>query len=189
MPDGDAVPTVQLDLGYTDQVAVEAREVDGWSAEDDGEAIVWADAGGATTDPIELPVTITVGEGDEGDELFLPALQTCEDGSTFRWVATPGQDGDPAVKIELTSGEADTVEIDDDGHAMDDMDMDASEPEQDATAPTTSEATEATDQPSPVADAAEGADDEGSGTMVLVVAVVLALVLGGAVMFWKRGSA
>lgn len=190
MPDGDAVPTVKLDLGYTDQVTVEAREVDGWSAEDDGEAIVWTEAGGATTDPIELPVTLTVAEGDEGDELFLPALQTCQDGSTFRWAATPGQDGDPAVKIELTSGEPGTVDVTDEGH---DMDMDASEPAQDTGAPTASETTDAQEQdrPSPVADTSASGDDAGgSGTSGVVVAALLGLVVvGGVVVFRTRRSA
>lgn len=190
MPDGDAEPTVQLDLGYTDQVTVEARDVEGWSAEDDGEAIVWTEAGGATTDPIELPVTLTVAEGAEGDQLFLPALQTCQDGSTFRWVATPGEDGDPAVKIELTSGQPGTVEVPDEGHDMDDMDMDTAETATDMpAAAATTEATETQDQPSPVADAVV-ADDGGSGTMVLVVALLLGLVLlGGVVAFRRKGSA
>lgn len=190
MPDGDAEPTVQVDLGYTDQVAVEARDVDGWSAEDDGEAIVWTEAGGATTDPIELPVTLTVTEGAEGDQVFLPALQTCQDGSTFRWVATPGQDGDPAVRIELTAGQTGTVDVPDEDHEMD-MDVDASEPVQDTGAPTTSEATEGQDQPSPATDAAASEDGTGgSGTEVAVVALLLGLaLLGGVVAFRRKGSA
>ncbi len=190
MPDGDAEPTVQLDLGYTDQVAVEARDVDGWRAEDDGEAIVWTETGGATTDPIELPVTLTVAEGDEGEQVFLPALQTCQDGSTFRWVATPGQDGDPAVKIELTAGQTGTVDVPDEDHDTDDPDVDASDPTSEAGSDAPSP-TDATDQPSPAADAAASEGDTGgSGTMVAVVALLLGLVvLGGVVAFRRKGSA
>ncbi len=189
MPDGDAEPTVQLDLGYTEQVSVEPRDVEGWSAEDDGEAIVWTDAGGATTDPIELPVTLTVAEGAEGDQLFLPALQTCQDGSTFRWVATPGEDGDPAVKIELTAGQPGTVDVPDEGHAMDGMDMDASEPTTATASDAPSEVEDAQDQPSPADVAAMGDDDGGSGTVVVVALLVGLVLLAGVILVWKRRSA
>lgn len=190
MPDGDAVPTVRFDLGYTDQVTIEPQDVDGWDTQDDGEAVVWTDAGGATTDPIELPVTLTVTQGAEGDQLFLPAFQECEDGSSFRWVATPGQDGDPAVKIELTAGETGTVEVDDDDHDMADMDPSASPTEAGTEPAATGEpATDAA--ASPAADAAAMADEAGiSGTMGLLVAAVAALVLlAGVVAFRRRGSA
>lgn len=187
MPEGDAEPTTRLDLGYTDQVAIEPRDVDGWDVSDDGEAIVWTDAGGATTEPIELPVTITVTDGAEGDEIFLPAFQECEGGSSFRWVATPDDEqGNPAVKIELTSGPPATVEVEDDGH-------DTHEPTSSATdVPiATASPTPADDATSPAPDAA--ADDESGdsrGTMLAVVAVVVALALvGGAVAARRKGAA
>lgn len=193
MPDGEAVPTVQLDLGSTDQVSIEPGEVDGWAIEDDGEAIVWRDTGGATTEPIELPVTITVVEGAEGDQLFLPAFQQCEDGSSFRWVATPGQDGDPAVKLELTSGGTGTVDVDDGDHDTSSLDgMDDSEAPDDLDANESMTATENDPgEASPAADAAAMGDASGSsGTMVLVAAVVVAVaLLVGVVAFRKRGSA
>src|SRR5690606_29243212 len=48
-----AVATTRIDLQLLDGVTIEPHDVDGWDAIDDGEAIVWTDAGGATTDPIE----------------------------------------------------------------------------------------------------------------------------------------
>lgn len=186
MPDGDAVPTVRFDLGDTDQVTIEPQGVDGWNTQDDGEAIVWSDAGGATTEPIELPVTITVARGADGDRLFLPAFQECEDGSSFRWVATPGQDGEPAVKLELTAGGTGTVEVDDEEHDMGGMDASESPTEPAATEQPASE-----DPARPAADAAAMADESGgSGTMGLLVAAAVALVvLVGVVAFRRRRSA
>lgn len=188
MPDGEAVPTVQLDLGYTDQVSIEPADVEGWDIDDDGEAIVWTDAGGATTDPIELPVTITVTEGTEGDQLFLPAFQQCEDGSSFRWVATPGEDGDPAVKLELSSGGTGTVAVDDGDHDMGSMDGAETPDEPDAHESMTATGTDS-GEASPPADAAAMGDGSGSsGTIGLVAAVVAALaLLVGVMVFRKRG--
>ena len=68
MPDGDALPTVELDLEHPEGVTIVPGEVDGWDVEDDGEAIVWTDAGGATTDPITFPLTLTV-DGEVGDSV------------------------------------------------------------------------------------------------------------------------
>lgn len=108
MPDGDALPTVELDLEHPEGVTIVPGEVDGWDVEDDGEAIVWTDAGGATTDPITFPLTLTV-DGEVGDSVYLNAFQLCEGGDSFRWIGTPEVEADfPAVLVELSeeAGEA-----------------------------------------------------------------------------------
>lgn len=186
MPDGDGVPTTRFDLGHTDQVVIEPRDVEGWDATDDGEAIVWTDAGGATSEPIELPVTITVTDGAEGDELFLPAFQQCEDGSTHRWVATPDEtEGDPAVKIELTSGPPATVEVEGGDHGASQAPTDAATP----TTPTTSAPNDGVASPSPAPAVASEEPGGAGGIMPVVLVAVAGLVLlGGAVAIRRRRS-
>ncbi len=102
MPDGEALPTIRLDLEHPDGVTVVPMDVDGWDAVDDGEAIVWSDAGGATTEPIIFPVMLTV-EGEIGASVYLNAFQQCEGGESFRWIGTPDVEADyPAVLVELS---------------------------------------------------------------------------------------
>lgn len=120
----EAVPTVELALEQTAGVTLAPGDVDGWDVTDDGEAWVWSDAGGATTEPIEFPVTITV-DGTAGDEIWLKAFQECEDGSSFQWVATPEEDAQwPAVFVAVSDGEASNAAAPEGvGQSMDDMDM------------------------------------------------------------------
>lgn len=186
MPDGDSVPTTRLDLGYTDQVVIEPADVEGWEVTDDGEAIVWTDAGGATTEPIELPVTVTVTDGAEGDEIFLPAYQECEDGSSFRWVATPDEgDGYPAVKLELTSGPPATVEVEEGDHGTSPAPTGTATP---ATTPEVHAPTDvATSSPAPAMASDELGDTGGIMPVVLAVGAGLVL-LGGAVAVRRRRS-
>lgn len=170
--EGEAVPTTRFDLQLLDGMTIEPGDVDGWTAEDDGEAIVWTDAGGATTDPIELPITLTVTEGSAGDQLNLSAYQECEDGSSYRW--TEGSEGTPPVRLELTEGETGTVDTGADSHGgMDmgtesEMDM-GSESEMDMTEEPTVEETDL--------DAEAAADDaDGGSSTGLVVGFVVALL-------------
>jgi uncharacterized protein YcnI len=189
MPEeGEAVPTTRFDLQTPDGVTIEPQPVDGWEAEDDGEAIVWTDAGGATTEPIELAMTLTVEDGAAGDELLLSAYQECEDGSSYRW--TEGAEGTPPVRLELTEGETGTVEVEDGDHggtAMDDMTT--------TDAPTASEtiaSEETTTEPAAetpsdtatvTADQAAAEDDDGGGTLAAVIAVLVVLIGGGGYAF------
>lgn len=195
MPEaGEAVPTTRFDLQTPDGVTIEPQPVDGWEAEDDGEAIVWTDAGGATTDPIELPVVLTVEDGAAGDELLLSAYQECEDGSSYRW--TEGAEGTPPVRLELTEGETGTVEVEDDGHgesAADDptatdrptaseaATSEAATSEETATAEPAAETP--SDRATVAADAATDEGDDGGGTLPAVIAVLVVLIGGGGYTF------
>lgn len=98
-----AVATTRVDLQLLDGLEVEPHSVDGWDVTTDDEAVSWTDAGGATTDPIELPITLTVLDGDPGDQVNLAVYQECEDGQSYRW--TEGSEDTPAVLLELTEGE------------------------------------------------------------------------------------
>jgi uncharacterized protein YcnI len=179
--DGEAVPTTRFDLQLVEGVTVEPGDVDGWDVEDDGEAIVWTDAGGATSDPIELPVTITVEDGTAGDELAIAAYQECEDGSSYRW--TEGSDSTPAVALQLTEGETGTTEVDMEGmdHGSDGTDDPATGSGSD-TSSESGTAVSASDDPGDqttgeVDSQALAAEDGGSNTGLVVGLVVAALAL------------
>lgn len=101
--EGEAVATTRVDLQVVDEVTIEPRPVEGWDVAEDGEAIVWTDAGGATTDPIELPVTVTVHDARPGDELVLAVFQECDGGQPYRW--TPGSERTPGITLRVTEGE------------------------------------------------------------------------------------
>lgn len=174
-----AVPTTRVDLQLLDGLTIEPDDVEGWEATDDGEAIVWTDAGGATTDPIELPLTLTVTEGEPGDRLDLAVYQECEDGSSYRWTA--GSSETPAVRLDLTEGGTGTVEVPTE-HG--DMDMDMGEE-------TTTE--EPTEEPTPDATTATALDGDevategdGNGSMAAVIAVVVVLLAAGGTMLARR---
>lgn len=110
--------TTLFELQLSDAVAeFVPGEVDGWDVSRDGDVVTWADAGGATTDPIQLPVTFTV-TGETDEEVFLSAYQRCAEGGEFRWIGTPDQPADfPAVKLVLTSGAVGTEDIPGGDHA------------------------------------------------------------------------
>ena len=176
MPEGDdALATIEVALRTGDAATVEPRPVDGWDSATEDDVVTWTDAGGATTEVIELPVTLTV-SGDEGDELYLEAYQECDSGGSFRWIAKPGEDGWPAVKLVLTAGEVDTVVPSDMDHgSMDHSEMaptDGATATEDATMHTMTEP-EAT---ATAVGAPAAADDGGSGNGAAIAVAVVVLV-------------
>lgn len=177
--DGEAVPTSRFDLQLVDGLTVEPEDLDGWAVEDDGEAIVWTADGGATSEPIEFPVTLTVTRGTAGDQLEIAAYQECEDGSSYRWTA--GSEGTPPVRLELTQGETGTVDHGDGGHGS----------ETDTATETPSEAV-TTDAPTDDASDLDGeaaADDaSGNGSMAAVVGAAVVLLAAGGTLFARRRS-
>lgn len=202
MPDdGAASPTVVLDLQLTDEItAFEPHDIEGWRIErvSDGEVVRWTATDGGTTEPIELPITITL-EGPVDEELYLAAFQECEEGS-FRWIGTPEQEAEfPAVKLTTTAGEIGTEEMED-GHVDEDHDDHADDDHAESEHEEESESSEPSGAPA-VADGGTGtgADDPGAadesaepaaetGVSWIVVAVVLlAAVIGGALL-WARRS-
>jgi uncharacterized protein YcnI len=111
MPDGDdATATTLLELQLTDAVLdLQPGEIEGWETSRDGDVVRWEDAGGATTEPIELPVTISLA-GDSGEDIYLAAYQACAEGGEFRWIGTPDAEAEwPAAKLTLTSGAVGTT--------------------------------------------------------------------------------
>lgn len=181
--EGQAVPTTSFDLQQVDGVRVEPGDVEGWDVATDGEAISWTDAGGATTDPIELPVTVTIEQGSPGDTVLLSAYQECEDGSSYRW--TEGSDDTPPVRLEVTAGEVDTAEMD-----MEETDHGADTSGTSGTSEGPSEAT--TDGSSEEATAAEAADEGGGvdgATVAAILAIVVAVAAGIVSLVRRKGTA
>ena len=198
MPEeGEAVPTVRFDVQLVDGLTIEPHTINGWNAENDGEAIVWTADGGATTDPLEFPVTLTVEQGSPGDELHLAAYQECEDGSSYRW--TEDSDSTPAILLELTEGETGTVDHHEDGDEHEaasetttGTEGTSPEPTQEMTAMDDATSSETpTDQVTALdADAAaqEGEDPSNTGLVVAVIVLALLAIGGAAVAVRKRSA-
>lgn len=191
MPDEDsAVATTRFDLQLIDGVEVEPRDVDGWDVAVDDEAVSWTDAGGATTDPIELPITLTVHDGEPGDELNLNAYQECEDGQSYRW--TEGSEDTPPVRLELTAGGTGSADQEHtDSHTDDETASEGptatgteEEPTEATAEPT---ATEDTPQAVPLPDSARASSF--SPVPWLVVAVLAAAIAAGIVWARRKGAA
>lgn len=179
--EGEAVPTTRFDLQVVDGMTIEPGEVDGWDTEVQDDAVVWTDAGGATTDPIELPITLTVASGEPGDQLALSAFQECENGDSYRW--TDGSEDTPPVRVELTEGEAGTVgrdhesEMDHGGateHASEDM--------------TETSDTETVDEVAAEPAGEPRASSFSTMTVLLVVAVLGLGIAGGILLARRRGT-
>lgn len=129
--DAAAEPTVELAVQQQAGVTLAPGAADGWTVTDDGEAWVWRDDGGATTDVIEFPVTVTLADDlDPGARLHLKAFQACAGGSSFQWIGTPDEEAQwPAVLLEVSDGAigeaeaGDGMQMDHDDMATDDMAM------------------------------------------------------------------
>lgn len=184
-------PTTLVELQLTDAIAAfAARDVAGWDLSRDGDVVTWRDAGGATTDPLELPVSLTI-TGAAEDELYLSVYQQCEAGGEFRWIGTPDREADhPAVKLTLTSGAVGTEEVADDDLA--EVGGTASETAN-ATGDPSSETEHdgATETPSDVTTGDPDGEDGGSGFpgAALGAAVLATLVATGGVLAVRRRDA
>lgn len=184
--EGEASPTVELALEQTEGITIEPGDVDGWDVTDDGEAWVWTDAGGATTEVITFPVSITLDEGASGD-VWLRAFQECENGESFQWVATPDEDATwPAVHVTAGDEVGTAAAPEGVGQSMDmemgeDGEMDVSDDDMD-------------DMDDEMADGdmamegEEAADEAGLSTALLVVLGAIALGGIAAVVIRQRAS-
>lgn len=185
-----AVATTRVDLQRLDGVEVEPQDVDGWDVTTDDEAVSWTDAGGATTDPIELPITLTVHDGEPGDQLHLAVFQECEDGQAYRW--TEGSEDTPAVLLELTEGETGSA----DHEHTDSHTVGETAPEEPTAAATGEEPTEATAEPTATEDtpAAVPLPESARASSFspvpwLVVALFAAALAAGIVWARRKGAA
>lgn len=178
-----AVATTRVDLQLLDGIEVEPHDVDGWDVATDDEAVSWTDAGGATTDPIELPITLTVHDGEAGDQRNLAVFQECEDGQSYRW--TEGSEDTPPVVLELTAGETGSADHEHtDSHTDDETTSEEPTPAATEAEPTP---TEDTPQAAPNPDSARASSF--SPVPWLVVAVLAAAVAAGIVWARRKGAA
>lgn len=178
---GEALPTTLFALDHTDQVRVEPSDVDGWEVTDDGDAIVWTADGDAEPAP-SFPMTITVITGATGETIYLDAYQECATGDTtqsFRWIARPGEEGDPALKLALTSTATQAPE-------------EPTTPDDDANTPTATPTSAATPQPADtptnVVDENVAAPLEDGGGVDPAPIAALVIIVGAAVgaAIWAR---
>lgn len=196
---GEAEPTVELAVQKTDDVTMEPMDVEGWDIADDGEAWVWSDAGGATTDVIEFPVMLSIDAGvAPGEAIYLRAYQECADGSSFQWIGTPDEEATyPAIKLAASEGEVGTAEPDEGAntdHGEMDMDQDGETAEdamtddqaeetatedmadgEMATEEATAEDTDAEADEDMAMEGEEAASDGGLSTPLIVLLVLVAL--------------
>jgi MYXO-CTERM domain-containing protein len=187
MPEeGAATATTRFELQLSDAVAsFEAGEVDGWEVSREGEVVTWTDAGGATTDPITLPVTLSLA-GDSGDELYLKGYQECAEGGDFRWIGTPDEEAEfPAVKLTLTSGAVGTAPVTED-HSAHGGDM-GSEDMAGMDDPTSEDAPSDAGTTLAAEDAAS--DDDAGAVVPIVIGLLVLVVAGAAVLLRRRGAA
>jgi hypothetical protein len=162
---GASLATIELALQLPDGVLVEPGEVDGWDTSVEDGAVVWSDAGGATTDVLEFPVTITAAPDATPDQ-EMAAFQQCEGNQFLRWGA--GADDYPPVRL-TTEGHAseptDPEGAEDDGHGTDTASEEAHGPT-------------STGDPLPAgAQALTGERADGTATVATVVIVALLVLL------------
>ena len=184
---GEALPTTLFALDHTDQVRVEPGDIDGWEVTDDGDAIVWTADGGAEPAP-SFPMTITVTTGTTGETVYLDAYQECDTGDTtqsFRWIALPGEEGDPALKLELTSTATPPPEA---TTSSDAVTTPATTPTDGDTAPSSAATPQPADTPTDVVDEDAAARlDDGGGVgpaLIAIVVIIVGAAVGAAI--WAR---
>lgn len=95
---GASLATIELALQLADGVTVEPGAVDGWDTSVADGVVTWTDAGGASTDVLEFPVTISVAPDAPG-EFALSAFQQCDGDESIRWTAD--SDEYPAVHLAV----------------------------------------------------------------------------------------
>lgn len=99
--EGDVVsPTVEVAVQWPDGIEIRPVEVDGWATDVADGVATWLDDGGATTDAILVPVMVSATTDLQG-EIFVSVFQACENGESFRWVATPDEEGSPALRLTV----------------------------------------------------------------------------------------
>jgi uncharacterized protein YcnI len=191
---GASLATIELALQLPDGVLVEPGEVDGWDTSVQDGAVVWSDAGGATTDVLELPVTITAAPDATPDQ-EMAAFQQCEGDQFLRWGA--GADDYPPVRLTVAAsggGEDPTEPTEStdptEGHASEPTDLESTEDhgstEDDGYG--TDTASEEAHGPTSIGDplpagahalAGERADGTATVATVVIVALLVLLLVSG----------
>lgn len=209
--EGEGDPTTEVALEVPDFVSfLEPGEVDGYEVDVEGDpggvpdVVVWTAIDGGVPAPA-LPMDVVI-DGQEGDELYLPVFQACDD-VEYRWIGTPDDPADdPAIGLTLAAqdpsnppptaepepGDGDVDAADDAAAEDDGADAGETPPadpaDDDGTDPPADDGADeqATDDgadaaaPDPVDERATDPDDvEGGGGIPWIVLVVGAVVLAG----------
>jgi uncharacterized protein YcnI len=116
MPDGFASASYQPVAGWTTKVATEKPaqplETEGGTVDTQVKTITWTATGGGIEPGQfqDFPISVKMPEGQPGEALTFPALQTYDDGDVVRWIGDPDSE-EPAPQVILDEPE-------DDHHAM-----------------------------------------------------------------------
>lgn len=181
----DGAATTDLEL----QVPAEAGDTtpidkDGWTTSVDGDVIAFA--GGPLPDDEQAVFELTfTAPAEVGTILTFPIIQTCEGGETLEWIQLEGDARYPAPTVEV--GEADP------GAPAPTEAPEPTEPDTtDAETPTTSAEAPGTDTGEDdlavAPTGATGDDDGGSAVPWIIGAVVVAVLVGGAVAVQRSRS-
>lgn len=193
--EGEVVsPTVEVAVQWPDGIEIRPVEVDGWATDVADGVATWLDDGGATTDAILVPATVSASTDLQG-EIFVSVFQACENGESFRWVATPEEEGSPALRLTV-AGEpvpAPTTSPTPVTPSQDPTPTDAPSATPAAT-PTTPATTPPAATPTPTATPAliatqEPVDDGEVGASFLVMAIGIAVGVGIATVLIRRRRA
>jgi uncharacterized protein YcnI len=193
--ESDEQPTREVAVEVPAAVSwVDATEADGWELElerdDAGEVEVIVFTAEEGTDvPAPAFELAAVHEGEVGDEVHWRVMQACDD-ATYRWVGTPDEPAeDPAVTVALVEADPDSPPPppeeagDDDGADVDEPDVEAPE-----------DADGEVDDPAALDDEDLGmdadepaatADEGGMPGWVLIVVLLAALAVAGAVLLMR----
>jgi hypothetical protein len=103
---GPASPTTELAMQPQPGVEFIPIEVDGWTTSVEEGLATWVDDGAATTDALLLPVEVIVAADVALGELPIAVYQACANGESFRWQADEGEEGWPALRMEVIAADA-----------------------------------------------------------------------------------
>jgi uncharacterized protein YcnI len=186
-----ASPTTEIAVQWPDGIEVWPEEVDGWTTDVTDGVATWLDDGGATVDAILVPTTVSAASDLAGD-VYVSVFQACENGESFRWVATPGEEGSPALRLTVAGDpvpQPTTTSTPADGPTP------AGDTTTASPAPTATASEEVTVAPEPVAATASPApvseerEDAERASAFLVMALGLAVGVGVASVFIRRRRA
>lgn len=179
---GDQVsPTTEVAVAQADDVTLQPEAIPRWSVEVDDEVARWTTEALDATGELVLPGRVDV-TADVGDVLFVQVYQECANGEFFRWVAGPGEEGDPAVRLTVVEGEPEPLPSPSPPVTPSPTPTPSASPSPTASpTPSPAPSSPAPSSPSPVASPAPDEPTEGGAPVGWILAAVLVAAVGAGV--------